>query len=120
LASASAIRLEKPMPPLVRELRRKAALCRRAASISTSGSGKPDRILLALAEQLERETALRERQLQDRSLLRARSGYEETSERSQRGGPSADDPSRGGGWRRALVRCAKNRAATRRGGYGCR
>jgi len=53
------------MVALVQELRRKAALCRRAASISTSGSGRTDRILLALAERLEREAALRERQLQD-------------------------------------------------------
>ena len=48
----------------VREFRRKAALCRRAASIPTSGSGNADRILLALAEQLERDAALRERQIQ--------------------------------------------------------
>ena len=48
----------------VREFRRKAALCRRAASIPTSGSGNADRILLALAEQLERDAALREGQLQ--------------------------------------------------------
>ena len=52
------------MPAQVRELRRKAALCRRAASVPTSGSGNADRILLALAEQLERDAALRERQLQ--------------------------------------------------------
>ena len=48
----------------VRELRRKAALCRRAASVPTSGSGNADRILMALAEQLERDAALHERQLQ--------------------------------------------------------
>ena len=47
------------MVALVQELRIKAALCRRAASSSTSGSGRADRILLALAEQLEREAALR-------------------------------------------------------------
>jgi hypothetical protein len=47
----------------VRELRRKAALCRRAASIPTSGSGNADRILVTLAEQLERDAAHRERQL---------------------------------------------------------
>ena len=52
------------MPAQVRELRRKAALCRRAASVPTSGSGNADRILLVLAEQLERDAALRERQLQ--------------------------------------------------------
>jgi hypothetical protein len=48
----------------VRELRRKAALCRRAANIPTSGSSNADRILMALAEQLEHDAALRERQLQ--------------------------------------------------------
>jgi len=41
------------MPAKVRELRRKAALCRRAASIPTSGSSNADRILVALAEQLD-------------------------------------------------------------------
>jgi hypothetical protein len=58
-------RSEKPMVALVRELRRKAALCRRAASISTSGSGRTDHILLALAEQLELDAALGEQQLQE-------------------------------------------------------
>ena len=48
----------------VQELRRKAALCRRAASVPTSGSGEASRILLALAEQFEHEAAIRERQLQ--------------------------------------------------------
>jgi hypothetical protein len=48
----------------MRELRKKAALCRRAASIPTSGSGNADRILMALAEQLEHDAALCERQLQ--------------------------------------------------------
>jgi hypothetical protein len=48
----------------VRELRRKAALYRRAASIPTSGSANADRILVGLAEQLERDAALREQQLQ--------------------------------------------------------
>jgi len=48
----------------VRELRRKAALCRRAAGIPTSGSSNADRILLALAEQLEHDALLQERQLQ--------------------------------------------------------
>ena len=62
------------MVALVQELRRKAALCRRAASISTSGSGRTDRILLALAEQLEREVALRERQLHDGTLPEIMSG----------------------------------------------
>jgi hypothetical protein len=47
-----------------RELRRKAALCRRAASVPTSGSGNADRILVALAEQLEQDAALREWELQ--------------------------------------------------------
>jgi hypothetical protein len=44
-----------------RELRRKAALCRRAANIPTSGSGSADRILMVLAEQLERDAVLLER-----------------------------------------------------------
>jgi hypothetical protein len=48
----------------VRELRSKAALCRRAASIPTSGSASADRILLGLAEQLERDAALLEQQSQ--------------------------------------------------------
>jgi hypothetical protein len=45
----------------IQELRRKAALCRRAASIPTSGSGGTDRILLVLAEQLEHEAVELER-----------------------------------------------------------
>jgi hypothetical protein len=49
----------------LRELRKKAALCRRAASIPTSGSSNADRILVALAERLERDADLRERQLQE-------------------------------------------------------
>jgi hypothetical protein len=48
----------------VRELRRKAALCRRAAGIPTAGAGNADRILMALAEQLEHDALLRERELQ--------------------------------------------------------
>jgi len=43
-----------------KELRRKAALCRRAASVPTTGSTNADRILLELAEQFEREADLRE------------------------------------------------------------
>jgi hypothetical protein len=35
----------------------RAALCRRAASVPTTGGHKSDRILLDLAEQLEREAA---------------------------------------------------------------
>jgi len=48
----------------VRELRRKAALCRRVARIPTSGAGNADRILIGLAEKLEHDALLRERQLQ--------------------------------------------------------
>ena len=44
----------------VRELRRKAALCRRAAAVPTSGSGNADRILVTLAERLERDAVLLE------------------------------------------------------------
>jgi hypothetical protein len=58
------------MVALVRELRRKAALCRRAASIPTSGSGNADRILLTLAEQLDHDAALRERNLQENASER--------------------------------------------------
>jgi hypothetical protein len=39
------------------QLRRKAALWRRAASIPTEGSNQTNRLLLDLAEQLEREAA---------------------------------------------------------------
>jgi hypothetical protein len=38
-----------------RDLRRKAALCRRAAAISTEGGGRADRRLIELAESLERQ-----------------------------------------------------------------
>jgi hypothetical protein len=38
-----------------RELRRKAALCRRAASITTEGGARTDRRLIELAEELEHE-----------------------------------------------------------------
>jgi hypothetical protein len=58
------------MVALVRELRRKAALCRRAASIPTSGSGSADRILLTLAEQLEHDAEFRERGLQENASQR--------------------------------------------------
>ena len=85
------------MVALVQELRRKAAFCRRAASISTSGSGRTDRILLALAERLERGAALRERQLQDGTVPRTKSGQQENLGGSRRGGLAAADPARHGG-----------------------
>jgi len=47
----------------VLELRRTAALCRRAAAIPTSGAQSVDRILVALAEQLERDALSREQQV---------------------------------------------------------
>jgi hypothetical protein len=50
------------MKASAKELRRKAALCRRAASVPTTGSTNADRILLELAEQLEHEAELREQQ----------------------------------------------------------
>ena len=56
------------MVALVRELRRKAALCRRAARIPTSGAGSADRVLVALAEKLEHEALQREQQLQPANL----------------------------------------------------
>ena len=42
------------------ELRRKAALARKAASIPTSGSGRVDRVLIMLAERLELEASVLE------------------------------------------------------------
>jgi hypothetical protein len=45
-----------------RELRRKAALARRAASVPTSGSADIDRVLVLLAEQLERDASILERE----------------------------------------------------------
>ena len=47
-------------PMRARELRRKAALARRAASVPTSGSGRVDRLLVLLAAQLERDASLLE------------------------------------------------------------
>ena len=46
-------------PAIVRAaaLRARAALCRRAAGIPTTGGHESDRLLLDLAEQLEREAA---------------------------------------------------------------
>ena len=44
------------------DLRRKAALARRAAGVSTSGSGNVDRLLLEFAGQLEREAAALEQE----------------------------------------------------------
>ena len=51
----------------VQELRREAALCRRAAGLPTSGASDIDRILVELAEKFERQAAARERQLQGES-----------------------------------------------------
>ena len=47
----------------VLELRRTAALCRRAAAIPTSGAQSVDRILVVWAEQLERDALSREQQV---------------------------------------------------------
>jgi hypothetical protein len=44
------------------DLRRKAALARRAAGVPTSGSGNVDRLLLEFAGQLEREAAALEQE----------------------------------------------------------
>ena len=43
------------------DLRRRAALARRAASIPTSGSARVDRVLVVLADLLEREASALER-----------------------------------------------------------
>jgi hypothetical protein len=48
----------------VEELRKRADICRRAASVSTSGGANVDRILVALAERFELEIDILERQLQ--------------------------------------------------------
>jgi hypothetical protein len=42
------------------ELRRRAALARQAASVPTSGSGRVDRVLVVLAEQLDRDASVLE------------------------------------------------------------
>ena len=47
----------------VLELRRTAALCRRAAAVPTSGAQSVDRILVVLAEQLERDALSREQKV---------------------------------------------------------
>jgi hypothetical protein len=44
----------------VKQLRRQAALARRAASVPTSGSGRVDRLLVVLADQLERDASILE------------------------------------------------------------
>jgi hypothetical protein len=50
------------MPSRVKELRRQALLCRRAARIRTSSAALLDKILVALAEQLERDAATLEQE----------------------------------------------------------
>jgi hypothetical protein len=47
------------------QLRQKAALYRRAASVPTEGSHRTDRLLIELAEQLEREAAALEKAEKD-------------------------------------------------------
>lgn len=49
------------------ELNRKADLCRRAARVPTSGGHHADRLLLALAERLEREAKTTETPAQAKS-----------------------------------------------------
>jgi hypothetical protein len=44
------------------ELRKKAALCRQTASVPTNGSTSANRVLIKLAEALEHEAAVIERQ----------------------------------------------------------
>ena len=53
------------IPSRVEELRRQALLCRRAARIPTSGAALLDKILVALAEQLERDAATLEQESAD-------------------------------------------------------
>jgi hypothetical protein len=80
------------MVALVGELRRKAALCRQAVSISTSGSGRTDHILLELADQLEREAALRERELHDGAYREQGPASEKTQEDRGKENPAARGP----------------------------
>ena len=56
---------------VARELRRKAALARSAASIPTSGSARVDRVLVMLAERLELEASVSE---QDHGLAQVNPG----------------------------------------------
>ena len=56
---------------VARELRKKAALARRAASVPTSGSARVDRVLVLLAERLEREASVLE---QEQGLAQTKSG----------------------------------------------
>jgi hypothetical protein len=51
---------------LVRQLRARAAFCRRAAAIPTNGGHATDRLLLDLAERLERDAAEIEATLADK------------------------------------------------------
>jgi hypothetical protein len=58
------------MDAQVQELSRKAQLCRRAARIPGSGSWNTDRILVVLADRLERDAALQERLSQEGAPVR--------------------------------------------------
>jgi hypothetical protein len=59
--------LEDPeqMVGRAKELRRQAALARQAASVPTSGSGRVDRLLVVLADQLERDASTLEQDRQE-------------------------------------------------------
>jgi hypothetical protein len=55
---------------LVKELREKAALCRRAARVPTNGGRAVDRILIELAEQLEHQAeAVNRPQMRQESVI---------------------------------------------------
>jgi hypothetical protein len=55
----------------IRDLRKKASLCRKAASVRTDGAGDTDSVLIDLAERLERQAERLER---ERGLRRPRPG----------------------------------------------
>jgi len=57
-AMGSQDKVKRAARPL--ELRRQAVFGRRAASVPTSGSGTVDRLLVVLAEQLERDASVLE------------------------------------------------------------
>ena len=55
---------------LVKELREKAALCRRAARVPTNGGRAVDRILIELAEQLDHQAeAVNRPQMRQESVI---------------------------------------------------
>jgi hypothetical protein len=61
LPHGSGLRLMNGMDERARELRQRAALCRRAAAVPSSGDAIINRELIALAQRLEQQAAVLER-----------------------------------------------------------